>query len=394
MLSNKTRDNILRHFKTTNNLKQPDSRPYKDFTDEHDDNNTSVYTDDSLDNTDDSINKHSYYRYLGEELLDAGDPPVGKAILVEYCVNTSASKPFLMFNLCNIDNDIGFGEINIKKQDNFKNKENYRGYYSIDNKTYLFYLFENTEEHRLHKSSDTNTICLVHDICNTGTVYGKKIIQSTSDFLILNEQFIRLEEENGELIDTPISGYFGSYWKRIAVTAALGPFVMTPYASLGHYYYFSNYKRALEFATIDKTQSFNDKSSLNLTRGDTNIYTMGGVVLFAIFLGRTKVLLNREIDDKDMSKYSREMSKKNIFVDKTMRIRDNDGLWTINYDSVITTVFPDFKFGDSELDLDPQIVIKNFSHQTPVSYVYIDTEDVIETKDKSTQVTYDRAKIM
>ena len=94
---------------------------------------------------------------------------------------------------------------------------------------------------------------------------------------------------------------------------------MTPYASLGHYYYFSNYKRALEFATIDKTQAFNDKSSLNLTRCDTNIYTMGGVVLFAIFLGRTKVLLNREIDDKDMSKYSREMSKKNIFVDKTMR---------------------------------------------------------------------------
>lgn len=394
MLNNNTRDNILRHFKKTNNLKQTESRPYKDFTDEYNDNNTSVYTDDILYNTNDGVHKDSSYTYLGEELLDAGNPPVGKAILVEYCVNTSASKPFLMFNLCNIDNEIGFGEINITKQDNFKNKENYHGYYSIDNKTYLFYTFENTEERRLHKSSDTNTICLVHDICNTQSVYGKKIIQSTIDFLILNEHFIRLEEESGELIDTPISGYFGSYWKRIAVTAALGPFVMTPYASLGPYYYFSNYKRALEFATIDKTQAFNDKSSLNLTRGDTNIYTKGGIVLFAIFLGRTKVLLNREIDDKDTSKYSRELSKKNIFVDKTLRIRDNDGLWTINYDSVITTAFPVFKYGDSELDLDPQIVIKNFSQQTPVSYVYIDTEDVIETKDKSTPVTYERAKIM
>jgi hypothetical protein len=393
MLSNNTRDNILRHFKTTNNLKQTDSRPYKDFTDEHDDNQKSVYTDDILYNTNDGVHKDSSYTYLGEELLDAGNPPVGKAILVEYCVNTSTSKPFLMFNLYNIEKDLGFREIIIKKQDIFKQNENYRGYYSIDKIIYIFYTFEYNEEQLIHNSSDKNTICLVDNICNTGSIYGKKIIHSTRDFLTLNEQFIRLEE-NGVLIDTPVAGYFGSYWKRIAVTAALGPFVMTPYASLGPYYYFSNYKRAIEFAIIDKTQSFNDKSSLKLKRGKTNIYTKGGVVMFAVFLGRTKVLLNREIDEKDMSKYSQELSKKNTFVDKTMRIRDNDGLWTINYDSVITTAFPDFKYGDLELDLDPQIVIKNFSQQTPVSYVYIDTKDVIETKDETTPVTYDRAKIM
>ena len=393
MLNNNTRDNILRHFKKTNNLNQPESRRYKDFTDEHDDNQKSVYTDDILYNTNDGVHKDSNYTYLGEELLDAGDPPVGKAILVEYCVNTYASKPFLMFNLYNIEKELGFREIIIKKQDIFKQNENYRGYYSIDKIIYIFYTFEYNEEQLIHNSIDKNTICLVDNICNTGSIYGKKIIHSTRDFLTLNEQFIRLEE-NGVLIDTPVSGYFGSYWKRIAVTAALGPFVMTPYASLGPYYYFSNYKRAIEFAIIDKTQSFNDKSSLKLKRGKTNIYTKGGVVMFAVFLGRTKVLLNREIDEKDMSKYSQELSKKNTFVDKTMRIRDNDGLWTINYDSVITTAFPDFKYGDLELDLDPQIVIKNFSQQTPVSYVYIDTKDVIETKDETTPVTYDRAKIM
>ena len=194
MLSNNTRDNILRHFKTTNNLKQTDSRPYKDFTDEHDDNQKSVYTDDSLYNNNDSVHKHSNYTYLGEELLDAGVPPVGKAILVEYCVNTSASKPFLMFNLYNIEKDLGFREIIIKKQDIFKQNENYRGYYSIDKIIYIFYTFEYNEEQLIHNSSDKNTICLVDNICNTGSIYGKKIIHSTRDFLTLNEQFIRLEE--------------------------------------------------------------------------------------------------------------------------------------------------------------------------------------------------------
>ena len=356
------------------------------------------YINEAIIGLNDGIKRITKCTYMGEEYLDAAMPSQGIAKLVSYSINLSAIQPFLLFDMANGETEVALPIVDlsssswkalIKSSDNI-----YQGYYIFKGETYVFIQVKQNTDVKLFSSRDERISCSVDDICNLGKVYNITVNKHTKQFFIHNDQFIRLIDPDGDLIDTPVSAYFGSYWKRIAVTAALGPFVMAPYASFGPYYYYSDYERALRFSVLDWTKrKIGSSKSLIITRDDTNIFTKGGVVKFVLFLGRSKVFLNRKSDPEDDSEYTIDKANRSVFIENTMKIRDNDGKWTKEYDSVISTAYPDFKINNIE-SLDPQIVLKKYSQHSSVSYVYIDTSNVHKSSDGLDKYSYDEARIM
>ena len=72
-----------------------------------------------------------------------------------------------------------------------------------------------------------------------------------------------------------------------------------------------------------------------ITIGDTPIFTKGCIVKYALFLGNSKLMLNLENDPEDDSEISKHFSKENKFIKDTLKLRDTNGKWTKQFDSVI-----------------------------------------------------------
>ena len=196
--------------------------------------------------------------------------------------------------------------------------------------------------------------------------------------LFLNhEELIYLQDERGELVETPMTGYRGEYYKMIGLLAALGVPRSGPYSSLGPYFKFADYARALRFGVVTlngKPQYVGDEK---ITRDETPVFTKGGVVKYMLFLGNTKVLLNLDSDPDDDSTESIRLAKERSFIKDTIKLRDSAGKWASEYDSVMQPLITIF---DNELkrdrQLDPQVVVKEFRQQHPLQYAYLDTSEV------------------
>ena len=400
MLNTKTKDSIL--YQLSKIPKKMDNDKSAINIDVNEENEPLlVDIDDDINIFTEEIQKITEYSYLGDEFLDPSMPESGLVYVIYYRVITSALQPFLCFDMVAREKNVSIPMVDILSSSWKPTNGEYQGYYVSKGKTYIFVNMKDTYEVELYSVKKNMISCTVDDICNSGKIYDLFIDKQTRDFFLQNDQFVRLNGPNGELIDTPLTGYFGSYWKRIAVTAALGPFVMSPYASLGPYYYFGTFESALRYAVIDPSKGEIGKSkSLVLTHEDTDIFTKGGIVKFILFLGRTKVLLNRSSDVDDDSEFTLGLAENNKFVDATLKIRDNDGKWTKNYDSVIVTAYPSFSKLEQTRDLEPQIVLKSFSQQAPISYVYIDTSKIKPIEDDNVdsyifnKYTFDKATLL
>jgi len=118
-------------------------------------------------------------------------------------------------------------------------------------------------------------------------------------------------------------------------------------------------------------------NGIEITIGDTPVYTKGGIVKYALFLGNTKVLLNLKTDPEDDSYESKLLASKRNFIKDTLKLRDTNGKWTKDYNSVIQ---PQVTIYDSDLKynrtLEPQYVIKQFEQQIVTEYAYYDTNHI------------------
>jgi hypothetical protein len=111
-----------------------------------------------------------------------------------------------------------------------------------------------------------------------------------------------------------------------------------------------------------------------LTDNSKGRYKSGGIIRFALFMDKTKVIQNLLLDEIDKSEIKKERLLDELldaqYERLTMRISDHDGNWSKNYDSVF--------LGNVELDNGdkvnnaPIIVLKEYDQQIPLSYHYID----------------------
>lgn len=322
-------------------------------------------------------------------------------LLCVYCVDSSGKYPFLKYLLANSghntlllpripifssfnkNNLISYSKVflsGLLLVDNFEEFNNlveFNGFYEYENKLYLFYditRYKNITLNETYLNSNLR-FGLIDEIINIMNICNVPVDYETTKFFILNEQCNYLRDKNGSLYELPMVGYVGKpTQQKLNFTLTFGETAKDKTSILGPYYYFTNFNRSIRQGGW--SSNFKPESMYNnlITDNEYGRYTKGGIVRFALFIGKTKHIENFPNDSYDESFIKIERLDDETLNQKyeklTLRISDHDGLWTNNYDSVY--------LGKIELDdgsfLEdiPTIVLKEYNQQVPLSYHYID----------------------
>ena len=412
MISNKTRNAVKDRFgsyikKTT--IESDNDNATHDFTidDTIGDESNEVFLASSigmtatraLDNNDKSI------VYLGKSLLRDGAPTLrrGEEVRVVFMRtfgwDNGAPYPFLLFCLQKDDaNQLSFpkmvyegGDVTVTGgqvldhmfQEWSELNIDYMGYMRYGNETFLWYNGRLSNKYELvsGKYNDKLWFATVSEIVNNRKMLSFDIDQSITNLFLQNSRLIYIADSTGKPYDIPTVGYFGSYYKRIGVTAVLGVRKEGPQASLGPYYYFGAYSRAIRYAlwTTDYKPKLIDGEKL--TVDDTGRYTRGGIVRFALFMGKEDVKLGRDSDKKDDTNASRKFIADRPHMKDTLQMRDTAGTWSYSFDSIVQGRHTIIRKDGSEFTLSPQMVVKDYAQQFPLSYHYVDTNQDINKDD-------------
>ena len=100
-----------------------------------------------------------------------------------------------------------------------------------------------------------------------------------------------MRDEDDIVYETPSVGYYGSYYKNIAMTSVFGLRREEPTASLGPYYYFGSYERAMRDAIWSSSKKPMKVDGELITIDEEGRYDKGGLVRFALFMGKTNVMM-------------------------------------------------------------------------------------------------------
>jgi len=329
------------------------------------------------------------YLYKGLNHLNSDEPSVrrGENIYIcNYSITKTNLAPFLSFNLYRYDDNIldwpkityeGGSVISlIKEKMNtvfqlWEVELEYKGYIRYKENVYVF-IENNYPEDMIReivqgKHDDRWWSSLIAEIMNEKKTLYFPISDKITRFFLENIDFCFLINSTGKFIESPKVVYYGNYYKRIAYTAVFGHDRQLPRASLGPYYYFGNYGRAMRYALWTSTSKPMQIEDKYITRNDEGLYTRGGIVRFAVFTGKHTMLLGREDDPEDILNDEQQTNME--LIKKTLKFRDALGKWTEEYDSISQGV----NVVDG-ITLQSQTVIKKFNQQFPLSYYYVNTD--------------------
>ena len=240
-----------------------------------------------------------------------------------------------------------------------------------------------------YKSRDNSIwFALISEIVDERKLLNFPINDSVSDLFLHNDHLIYLYDDNGKQYVTPIVVYHGSYYKVTSFISVFGIKKSSVFSSLGPYYYFGNYEKALRYAVWSKSHEpvYIDDEKIT---DDNGRYTKGGIVRFAIFPGKMKVYSKISTHQEDKSKITQEKMETDEFVKLTARLRDVDAKWIKNYNSVYQGVIT---LENGELNQrGPHWMIRNHQQQHALTYHYVDTKEIKEKHHKKTDKKKDRA---
>ena len=213
------------------------------------------------------------------------------------------------------------------------------GFYEYNHQLYVFFDISHIE------FPPANTLALIDEIVNTRKVGNVPVHPTATDFFVQNTSMLYLYDKQTNVYETPVVAFVGkSTRSKLEFTHMFGESPKDRTAMLGPYFYFTSYQHArLE----------------------------GGVVRFALFVGKTKIIENMPNDPPDDS-LTKQMRLKDSTLDQAkekllMRVTDYDGKWAKEYDSIY--------LGNIELDDGtymnhaPLLVLKDYHQQCPLSIV-------------------------
>jgi hypothetical protein len=332
-------------------------------------------------------NEPNFYNYEAlnllidniDEYLTANAKKITNIKIISYEIKNNSKYPYIKYlllknletNTLNFDileiNDLDLNSeklillsklklfilLNLNEYDNYDKYTCFKGFY-INNEE-LYIIFDLTNFNIEIKSTIKNyTIwfCLIDEIINHSNICNLSIEQSVTFFFNNNIDFCFLKNKIGTNYEVPSVGYIGIIQNRINFTHIFGVSKKDNNAILGPYYYFTDYNNSIK---------------------ECELINNAGIVRFALFLGKIKVIENSIDDEIDKSDTKKERlldpNLDSILEELTIRISDHDGKWRENYDSVY--------LGKIKLDNDeclkntPIIVVKEYEQQVPLSCHYI-----------------------
>jgi hypothetical protein len=235
---------------------------------------------------------------------------------------------------------------------------------------------------------NTLWFCLIYEIFNSGHVCGTKISNIVVTFLFscsIKYPFYVLHDENLIQYEVPTVVYVGAHDKKINFIHTFGLSKKNSDSILGPYYYFTDFTNAIRQGGWSENESTDTMFGKVITDNEYGRYTKGGIVRFALFIGKAEVKMNFKTDDIDVSQIKRErLLDTNLdtnYEKQTMRISDHDGLWTKHYDTII---LEDLELDDgTRLKNTPMYVSKEYERQCPLTYHYLNKKTLGEKYDKN-----------
>ena len=150
---------------------------------------------------------------------------------------------------------------------------------------------------------------------------------------------------------------------------------------MGPYYYFGTFRKAVRYAgwtSTYKPRKMGDK----FIADENGLYEKGGIVRFALFLGKTKAFLNLPYDDDDYSEryYNRiRLNPTNkSYEDLKLKLHDHDGKWAKNYDSAY--VGRTRLANGGLLMKNQEFITRSFEQQNILTYHELDKQTLVYDK--------------
>ena len=238
------------------------------------------------------------------------------------------------------------------------------------NKTvFLFYNYSNNDNSivkRVFYKTKKNTLwwCLIDEICNYKRVLNFPVHPSVFNIFYRNPALIYLKHKD-KRIDTPVIGYYGNYIKFLPMVAALGQkAAITIEGGFEDSFFFGSFRKGIRYGAWSpfyKKMSLFDKEISDID----GLYDKGGIIRFALFMGKTKVLIDSPYDQ--ISDYI--TGKKS---------------WKNKYQSIFMA---STNFDKKNINIPPEYILKNFEQQVPLTYHEIDKKTLKPNWD-STSKTY------
>lgn len=316
------------------------------------------------------------YRALESLTKNMGEiTDVDYVVICPYNINTDGVAPFLQFGLINDGISLNFIKIpwtefsvDLDKLSNFNG-------HLLENRTlYLFFDYRPDNEDIFLLLFPVQSFVLADEIMNHRMVCRTAISIDVLDFFTCHNEFLYLENHRGKIYESPVVAYRGTYGENATFMSTFGVSCSQSDAVMGPYYYFTDYINAMKQGIVPTEEQLVNPEFKKYLSAD-NKYKHGYVLRMALFLGKTKVVLNRpsdNIDESQMKHHLLSNDETSSMARLTMRISDYDGTWTNQYDSVYV----------GKVDLDdgckymnsPLWVVKDYNQQTFLSYHPIDRQ--------------------
>jgi hypothetical protein len=232
------------------------------------------------------------------------------------------------------------------------------------------HIYQSLNEIRFQSRSTNLWFVLIKEIIDNKNVINFPIHHSVTNFFLHNKPFLFLLDKNGVPYTLPLVAYHGNYYKVISFVSVFGLKRSSVFSSLGPYYYFGTYEKALRYAVWTHTREPMIVDGKTITINNTGKYDKGGIVRFAIFPGNAKVFLNRPNDPEDSSELS-QSNNKDDWISLNSRLRDADGVWAETFNSVYQGVM--ILANGKKNQRGPHWVLRDYAQQTPLTYHYVDT---------------------
>lgn len=219
---------------------------------------------------------------------------------------------------------------------------------------------------------------LSSEIFNEHMMMNYPISDSVISFFSNHPSVMHLKV-NGRVLESPSALYSGKHFNYISYMAAFGIKKSSIRAHFGPYYYsgdfigtmrYSCYSMGFEAHVLDNGTS--------LTVNQYGKHSKGGIVRFAVFLGRCRAFfLNSDEDRSELSMY---WANDDPFVKAKLSLRDINGNWTVAFNSAYVGEYT-LKIGDKSKTRIPGWTIKDYDNQIPLSYHEINMDNVPDEYD-------------
>ena len=231
---------------------------------------------------------------------------------------------------------------------------------------------------------------VVDEIVNSRLVCNFPIDDMVTYFFLKNPQFMFLYKYNNKnnniIYETPTVVYHGVNASMLYFQYIFGIPKTNYDGIMGPFYYFTNYKNAVNMSIDSYNNNNKNKSAPDSQITQSNLLSdvlsttfmntdkKLGIIRSVIFLGVNKVPMNYPNDESDNSYHSSILSSIDNENAQINRITDHNGIWTEKYDSVYV----------GKLILDngklisgtPLWVVKDYNQQSSLSYHYLSTNIV------------------